>query len=337
MNNQATTYLESIRKALDEALAENDRVVVLGEDIVDPYGGAFKVTKGLSTRFPGRVLSTPICEGGFTGVATGLALRGYRPVVEIMFGDFLTLCTDQIVNHATKFEGMYAGQVNVPLVIRTPMGGGRGYGPTHSQSIEKMFLGVPGLRVCAPSHVHDVGAILKQAILTGSGPLLHVEHKLLYPLSRGDFTEGLELSVENEIAGMPTVVVRNFRNGQADVSIIAYGGMSRVVLPLLKQLAEDEILAVCAFPASLSPIPIDDICKVAAESGRVLLVEEGTEGFNWGSEVAAQLYSRLFHQFKKPVARLATRNGTIPASRSLEKRTLINAEQIEAAIVDLLS
>ncbi|MFH1634007.1 MAG: hypothetical protein ABIG63_08335, partial [Chloroflexota bacterium] len=144
------TVLESLNTALHFALASDERVIILGEDILDPYGGAFKVTRGLSTAFPDRVLTTPISEAGIVGVAAGMAMRGLRPVVEIMFDDFITLIADQVVNHIAKFRWMYNDQVRVPLVIRTPMGGWRGYGPTHSQTLEKLFLGVPGLRVLAP-------------------------------------------------------------------------------------------------------------------------------------------------------------------------------------------
>ena len=135
-----TTVLESLNLALHDALASDDRVILLGEDILDPYGGAFKVTRGISTSFPERTFTTPVSEAGFLGVAIGMALRGLRPVVEIMFGDFLTLIADQVINHASKFRYMYNGQVSVPLVIRTPMGGRRGYGPTHSQTLEKLYL-----------------------------------------------------------------------------------------------------------------------------------------------------------------------------------------------------
>ena len=126
-------------------LKEHDEVILYGEDLLDPYGGAFKVTKGLSTKFPDRVLPTPISEAAMIGMAGGMAIGGLRPIVEIMFGDFLTLCADQIINHASKFRYMYNDQVCVPIVIRAPMGGGRGYGPTHSQSIESLFKGVPFL------------------------------------------------------------------------------------------------------------------------------------------------------------------------------------------------
>ena len=144
------TLLEALNQALHQAFAADERVCLLGEDVLDPYGGAFRVSHGLSTAYPERVLTTPISEAGIVGAAAGMALRGLRPVVEIMFGDFLTLAADQIINHLSKFQWMYNDQVRVPMLIRTPMGGRRGYGPTHSQTLEKHFLGVPGLRVLPP-------------------------------------------------------------------------------------------------------------------------------------------------------------------------------------------
>ncbi len=180
--------MQSLNQALYQALQDNSQVVLLGEDILDPYGGSFKVTRGLSTAFPDRVLTTPISEAGITGMAGGMALRGMRPVVEIMFGDFATLIADQIVNHIAKFNGMYNGQVNAPVVIRTPMGARRGYGPTHSQTLEKIFLGTPGLTFLAPSHLQGssaigaAGQLLLDAILHQDGPTFFVENKLQYLL-----------------------------------------------------------------------------------------------------------------------------------------------------------
>ena len=173
------TYLENLRRGLADVFAEHANAVLLGEDVVDPYGGAFKVTKGLSTRYPDRVFSTPISEASIVGCGIGLALRGYRPFVEIMFGDFITLAMDQLVNHASKFGLMYGGAVNVPLVVRVPMGGGRGYGPTHSQSLEKILLGIPNLVVVAPSLFHLPGEELKRAFLD-ERPVVFVENKILY-------------------------------------------------------------------------------------------------------------------------------------------------------------
>src|SRR3990167_105753 len=157
-------YIESINQSLLELLQNDSRVYLLGEDILDPYGGAFKATKGLSTAFPDRVLTTPISEAGIVGMAIGMSMRGLRPIVEIMFGDFLTLAADQIINSACKFPWMYNGQVEVPIVIRAPMGGYRGYGPTHSQTLETLFLNVPGLTIVAPSILHDVGRLLKEVV-----------------------------------------------------------------------------------------------------------------------------------------------------------------------------
>ena len=135
-------YVESLNESLHKLMKEDESVYIIGEDIVDPYGGAFKVTKGLSSKYSNRVLSSPISEAAILGVGTGLAIQGFKPIVEIMFGDFITLCTDQIVNGAAKFGWMYGDNFSVPLVVRTPMGGNRGYGATHSQTIENIFLSV---------------------------------------------------------------------------------------------------------------------------------------------------------------------------------------------------
>ncbi len=154
-----------LNRALHESMEVDGTVHILGEDILDPYGGAFKVTKGLSTKFGSeRVHTTPISEGSIIGVASGMALRGLRPVAEIMFGDFLALGMDQLINHVSKWRYMFNDQVTVPLVVRTPMGGRRGYGPTHSQSIEARFLGLPAIKVVAPSRFGSPADLLKTAI-----------------------------------------------------------------------------------------------------------------------------------------------------------------------------
>jgi pyruvate/2-oxoglutarate/acetoin dehydrogenase E1 component len=330
------TYLASIQTGLRQAFAEDPRVCLLGEDVLDPYGGAFKATKGLSSAFPDRVFTTPISEGAITGVASGLALAGFRPVVEIMFGDFLTLCCDQIVNHMAKFGTMYGTPIDVPVVLRTPMGGGRGYGATHSQSLEKLFLGVPGLRVVAPSHAHDPGAILKHAILADGGPVIFIEHKLLYAMDLLGLAGGLGTERRDEDAGYPTMIVRN-HDGEPDVTVIAYGGVSRLLVPLIAELADEEIAVDAVFPASIRPLPADTLAVCARRSGRVLVVEEGTQGFNWGSEVAAVLSERLFGKLAAPIRRVASRDSVIPASAEGEGRMLVGKAEIEAAILDLLA
>ena len=331
-----TTYLASLQTALHTTFAEDDRAFLMGEDVLDPYGGAFKVSKGLSTAFPDRVLATPISEAAITGIAAGMALRGMKPVVEIMFGDFLTLCADQIINHIAKFRGMFNDQVRVPCVIRTPMGGGRGYGATHSQSIEKIFLGTPDIRIVAPSHAHDAGAMLSHAIKQQEDPVLFIENKLLYPLTLQETDAKLSVEYRDQQDGYPTAIVRNHTAGTPDVTILSYGGMSRLILPLMQELAEEEIAITAAFPGSIQPLPMESLVDIAGETGRVLTVEEGTTGFNWGSEVAAMLSERLHGKLLVPIRRLASRSSIIPASETGEHDALVQKDDIENAIMELL-
>jgi len=331
-----SSFLESLRLGLFDAFEADDRVVLLGEDVLDPYGGAFKVSQGLSTRFPGRVIGTPISEAGFTGVAAGMAIRGLRPIVEIMFGDFLTLCTDQIVNHITKFANMYPG-VRVPLVIRTPMGGGRGYGATHSQSLEKMYLGVPGLTVVAPSLAHNPGALLRHAVIGDDRPVLFVENKLLYgqSLCGGDH-DILSVRFVEDQSGYPTAVVENRPGHRPDVTLIAYGGVSRPALAVMRRFADEEISIKALLPASLKPVPLSGLLAESRGSAALLLIEDGSAGFNWGSEIAALLYEFLLPELKQPIRRLAAEDAVIPCAEPLERQVLVTEEKIEKAVMELL-
>lgn len=332
-----TSYLHSLNKALHELMEADLAVHLLGEDIVDPYGGAFKVSRGLSSKFPGRVIPTPISEACIAGIGAGMALRGLKPIIEIMFGDFITLAADQIVNHAAKFSQMYNGKVTVPLVIRTPMGAGRGYGPTHSQSLEKMFLGIPGLKVVAPSHFHDPGELLKHATLYDSDPVLFVEHKLLYPheLSlEGDDLLGIEH--EKDLHGYPAAKVRNFRTGSPDLTILAYGGTSLLVEPLLRTMHQEEIRVAACLPSLVSSIPLSIASHDIRQSGRVIVIEEGTEPFGWSAEISSVIYEKLGNFLKKPIIRVTALDHAIPSSRCLEQFMLPNMAQLEKAIEEVL-
>ncbi|TFH34461.1 MAG: alpha-ketoacid dehydrogenase subunit beta, partial [Anaerolineales bacterium] len=201
-----TTVLQALNHGLRQCLEGSSEVYLLGEDILDPYGGAFKVVQGLSTDFPERVLTTPVSEAGIVGVGVGMALRGLRPVVEIMFGDFLTLAADQLINHAAKFRWMSNDKVRVPLVVRTPMGGYRGYGPTHSQTLEKHFFGTPGLRVVAVNTLVNPQTIIARVVLEEDDPVLFVEHKLLYPQAL--FSAGDEFVLEQTGGRYPWTTLR---------------------------------------------------------------------------------------------------------------------------------
>jgi pyruvate/2-oxoglutarate/acetoin dehydrogenase E1 component len=330
------SFLHELRRGIFEAFEDNGSVVMLGEDIVDPYGGAFKVTQGLSTKFPDRVMATPICEAGFTGLAAGMAIRGLRPIVEIMFGDFLTLSTDQLVNHITKFAMMYPG-VRVPVVIRTPMGGGRGYGATHSQSLEKMFLGVPGLSVVAPSLAHNPGDLIKLAVQDDT-PVLFIENKLLYGMEVcGSKSDTLAVTHRDTASGYPLAVVRNLSHTPSDVTVICYGGASRHILAVMRRYAGEEISIKAIFPSLLNGAVPDELINELGGTSHILVVEEGTAGFNWGSELTASLYERTLGRLKRPIRRLAAANTVIPCADALERQVLVTEEKIEQEIMEILS
>lgn len=326
------TVLDALNAALHRACAANDRVVILGEDVLDPYGGAFKVTRGLSTAFPEQVHSTPISEAGIVGVATGMALRGLRPVVEIMFGDFITLAADQLINHAVKFRWMYNYQVRVPLVIRTPMGGRRGYGPTHSQTLEKLFLGVPGLNVLAPAALGDPGELLFRAILEAEEPVLFVENKLLYLLPVADSTNLAEFTIQQTNLGKappaPTYTLTIQGAPPAELTIAAYGYMAELARQAVLRLAyEHEIFVELVVPTRLAPGDLPPIVESAWRTGRLLTVEEGTLSLGWGSEVLACCSEALGGGLRQ-ARRLAAAEVPIPASGSLEAAVLPGIEEI---------
>jgi acetoin:2,6-dichlorophenolindophenol oxidoreductase subunit beta len=326
----------AIGDALRAALDEDRRVILLGEDLADPYGGAFKVTRGLSTDFPGRVRSTPISEAAIAGLSAGLALSGYRPIAEIMFGDFLTLCFDQVVNHITKYEAMYNGKATCPVIIRTPSGGGRGYGPTHSQSLEKHFLGVPHLRVVASSLVHDPAVVLR-ALLSQNDPVLLIEHKLLYPLHLmlpAGGRVGEEVADEHvSAAGLPTISIRPVARQDCSFTVLAYGYQAELARRAISRLAiEEEIFGELIIPSQIAPIDWEPIHASVDVTRRLLVIEEGADGYTWGSEIAARVSQHFFGLLSCPVATVASDATVIPSSKEREAGMLMTAERVERAI-----
>lgn len=331
-----STVLESLNSALLRAMDNDERVYVLGEDILDPYGGAFKVTRGLSTKFPGRILTTPISEAAIVGVANGMALRGLRPVVEIMFGDFLTLCADQLINHAAKFRWMYNNHVHVPLVVRTPMGGRRGYGPTHSQSLEKMFLGIPGLKVVSPNTLGDPGRLLEAAI-ADDDPVLFVEHKLLYTRTllepgKGDLTD-----FEYQQSGQtyPNYVL-HFSSRTPQLTVATYGYNFEIArAAVLDLLMEYEIFAEIVLFSQLSPFDLNSLFDSLRTTRKLLTVEENTLTLGWGAEVAVRaaetingLRIRRVAALDFPVANAQTlEDAILPSQESIKKAALALVKQ----------
>jgi len=329
-----TSVLDALNSGLKRALSDDERVILLGEDILDPYGGAFKVTRGLSTAFPQRVLTTPISEAGMTGVAAGMALRGLRPVVEIMFGDFITLTVDQLVNSAAKLRWMYNDTVNVPLVVRTPMGGRRGYGPTHSQSLEKLFLGIPGLRLVAASHFADPGELLYRAILQQDDPLVFIEHKLLYGLQVIDAAAAgeLEITRAGSVELFPAYRVTVRGAPPPSITLATYGYMAELARQALLKLAyEYEIFAELVVLTQLAPLDIAPVLESAAATGRLLTIEEGNGPGSWGAEVLAGCAANLGGSLKA-AGRVAGAHTPIPAAAGLERAALPEVEDIIRAV-----
>ena len=313
-----TTVLASLNGALHDAMRTSPDVYVLGEDILDPYGGAFKVTRGLSTKYPDRVLTTPIAEGAIVGTAAGMAMRGLRPVAEIMFGDFLLLAADQLVNHAAKFRWMYNDQVRVPLVVRTPVGGRRGYGPTHSQSLEKMFLGVPGLRVVAANTLCDPARMLRASVLEDDDPVLFIEHKLQYaqPLLRAGEGELADWEATFHGERYPTAVLRLTGVPRADLTIACYGYMFDFVRrAAMELLLEHELFAEVVLFSQLSPFALEPLLDWGAE-----LVARAVE-----AGAAPALRARRVAALDLPIAN----------SRALEDATLPQLPDLTAAALAL--
>ena len=329
-----TTVLESLNTAIHTAMQSDQRVYLLGEDLLDPYGGAFKVARNLSSAFPDRVLTTPVSEAGIVGFAAGMALRGLRPIVEIMFGDFLTLAADQIINSIAKFPWMYNDQVEVPLLIRTPMGGGRGYGPTHSQSLEKHFLGVPGLTVLAPTTLDDPGELLSRAILAGARPTLFIENKLQYnlPLFDPEDNPDFVLSMSAPSSPSPAYTLSISGAPSPAITIAAYGYMADVAAQAVHHLAyRHEIFAELVVPTQLSPFDLPPLFDSLGRTHRLITVEEGTHMLGWGAEVLAQAAVALGPDLHAS-ARFAAADHPIPASIPLEQAALPTRQDIIAAV-----
>lgn len=331
------TVLASLNAALHETMKTDERVILLGEDVLDPYGGAFKVTKGLSEAFSERVMTTPISEAGMVGLAAGMALRGLRPVVEIMFGDFVTLIADQLVNHIAKFRWMYNDQVRVPVVVRTPMGGRRGYGPTHSQTLEKRYLGVPGLRTLAPTALGNPGQLLAAAI-ADDDPVLFIENKLLYlsPLQDADSLAEFDLvRLETPNSYAPIYALRIRGAPPPTLTLAAYGHMAELSRQAAKRLAyEHEIFVELIVPTQLAPFEIEPLLASVRRTRRLLVAEEGSLTLGWGAEILARAQEALGTKLAA-ARRVAAADVPIPASPLLEEAVLPGVEDIVLAVCTL--
>ena len=327
--------VENLNRGLREALETDERVLLLGEDLLDPYGGAFKVTKGLSTDHPDRVVATPLCEGGFVGAATGLALCGDKPIVEIMFGDFAALAFDPILNLAAKSVSMYGRRLSLDLVIRCPVGGNRGYGPTHSQSLQKHFLGIPDLALYEVSAFHDNAALIRRLVGLGH-PSILFEDKVLYAqrmVPEGRVDELFDCTLVGPEGGDAWAVVSSAEFRSVDWVIIAGGGAAgRCVQAARSLFVEHEIECEVLVPSRIYPFDFAPVRERLRRASRVAVAEEGVAGGTWGSEVATALHRELWDDLQGPVVGVHSSDGVVPAARHLETRALLQADDVYAAL-----
>ena len=319
-------YSHAIREALEEEMARDERVILIGEDIAE-YGGAFKITRDMATRFgKDRVRNTPISENGFVGVAVGAAMTGLRPVAELMFMDFITLAMDQLCNHAAKFRYQYGEQCKVPLVLRCPAGAGRSYGPTHSQSLERWLMATPGLLVAAPATAADAKGMLKTAIRTDD-PVIFVESKMLYgqmgEVPEGDYTVPLGEAVP--------------RREGADLTIVAYSRMVGEALRAAEALSEHGAEAAVIDLRSLVPLDIDTVAASVEETGRVVIVEEGNLTGGVAAEITARIIEECFDLLEAPPMRVAALDVPVPTSQVLEEAATPDWRAIAQAAADALN
>ena len=324
MSNNATreiTYLEAVREAMSQEMRRDPEVFLIGED-VGVYGGAFGLSSGMLAEFgPERIRDTPISEAAIAGAATGAAMMGMRPIMEVMFMDFLTISMNQLVNQAAKMHFMFGGKASIPMVVRAPSGSGTGAAEQHSQSLESWFINVPGIKVVAPSTPYDAKGLLITAI-RDNNPVLFMEHKLLYR------TKG---PVPDELYSIPLRQAEVKREGR-DLTIIAYSIMVPRALQAAEQLAAEGINVEVLDPRTLKPLDMETIVRSVSKTGRVLIVHEAPLTGGFGGELAAMIAgSPAFDFLDAPIRRLGGRDIPIPYNRTLERAAVPQVEDIVAA------
>ncbi len=316
-------YREAIREALREELLRDESVFLLGEELIDPWGGTFGVTKGLSTEFgEERIRNTPISEAAIIGCAIGAALVGMRPVAEIMFSDFIACAMDQVVNQAAKIRYMSGGQVSVPIVIRAAGGSGRASAAQHSQSLEAWFVHVPGLKVVMPSTPYDAKGLLKAAV-RDPDPVLFIEHKMMYN-DRGPVPEEEYL--------VPLGVADVKRPGR-DVTVVATSRMVPRALAVAEKLAAEEGLDIEVIdPRTLVPLDRRTIVESVQKTHRLVIVHEAVERGGFGAEIASIVGTEAFTYLDAPILRVAAANTPVPFAPQLEEFLVPDERRIETAI-----
>ncbi len=318
---QVITYREAVAVGLAQEMERDPSVVLIGEDIA-AAGGVFKATAGLLEKFgPKRVRDTPISEQAILGAAMGAAMTGLRPVAELMFADFVSVCHDLVVNQIAKARYMTNGQISLPLVVRFGNGGGLRFGAQHSQSVEGWLMAVPGLKVVVPSTPADVVGLMAAAV-RDEDPVMFLEEKALYPTS-GEVPEG------EHVDELGTARVR--RAG-SDASIFALGTMVHRALGAAGQLAAEGIDCEVVDLRSLVPLDVSTVAASVAKTGRVFTVEEGPRLCGWGAELASIVAEECFYDLDAPVRRVTTPHIPLPAADSLEDAAIPSVERVVAVV-----
>ncbi len=316
------TYREALNVALREEMRRDPRVFVMGED-VGLYDGAYKVTQGLLKEFgPQRVVDTPICESGFTGVGIGAAMIGLRPVVEMMTFNFAILALDQIINSAAKMHYMSGGQFSVPIVIRGPGGPAHQLAAQHSQSMESYFYHVPGLKVVRPTTPADAKGLLKSAI-RDDNPVVFIESETLYAV-KGEVPEDPDFTIP-----LGKAIVR--KEGR-DVTVIAYMGMMYRAMEVAEALEKEGISVELVDPRTLRPMDAETIIGSVRKTHRAVVVEAGAGFAGMGSEIASFITEQVFDDLDAPVERVTGANAPMPYARNLEQAKTPAREKIAEAI-----
>lgn len=319
-------YIKAITEALREEMARDETTFIIGED-VGTGEGAFSATRGLLQEFgERRIKDTPISESAFVGLAFGAAVTGLRPIVEIMFLDFLTVCMDQIVNQIAKARYMFGGQFKIPLTIRTPAGAVGSAGPQHSQCLEAWFAHIPGLKVVMPSTVYDVKGLLKSSI-RDDNPVLFIEHKGLYALKE-------EIPEEEYTIPLGRADIK--REG-SDVTVVATAKMVHEAMTAADKLAADGISLEIVDPRTISPLDKETILNSVKKTGRVVLAQEAVKTGGFGSEIAAIIAEEALDYLDAPVKRVGAPFTPVPFSKPLEEFYLPNSEDIIRAVKEVIS
>ncbi|MBV9231314.1 MAG: alpha-ketoacid dehydrogenase subunit beta [Chloroflexi bacterium] len=317
------TYRDALREAIREEMQRDERVFILGEDIAG-YGGTYAVTRGLIDEFgEKRVRDTPLAEEVITGAAIGAALNGLRPILELMTINFSLLSTDLIINSAAKFRYMFGGQPEIPLVIRTPGGGGAQRGAQHSQMLETLYAHIPGLKVVMPATPYDAKGMLKAAV-RDLDPILFIEHELLYNVKGEVPDEGVEYTVPLNLADVK-------RTG-SEVTIVTFSRMLHVVLQAAEDLAQDGIEAEVIDVRSIRPVDIDLIVDSVKKTNRVVIAEEGWKYYGTGQGLAALIYEHAFDYLDAPIQHIAGADVPMPYSKVLERAALPGKSDVVNAV-----